>query len=192
MENGFQLSRNTLYFGSDDGNLYALDAATGHLRCSFATGGRVIAAPVIGDPDGTGSVVFFGDAGPSETDNAGHEWAITAVGNPNGDCLLKWVFDGWVNRGTSGTKTGSWSPPAIGVDPTGRTLLVFGSSNPDDSVYALDASTGTEVWRYQTYAGLQNDVGAGPTIAPPGTHGLTDGAVYINGKRVNLQRGREC
>jgi outer membrane protein assembly factor BamB len=55
----------------------------------------------------------------------------------------------------------------------------------DDSVYALDASTGSLVWRFQTIATLSDqDVGAGPTISPPGVNGLADGAVYVDGKNT--------
>jgi outer membrane protein assembly factor BamB len=78
--------------------------------------------------------------------------------------------------------TGSWSPPALTNDTTGRPLLVFGSSNPDESVYALDARDGSQVWRFQTIPGRHLDVGAGPTISPPGVDGFGDGVVYIDGK----------
>lgn len=40
--------------------------------------------------------------------------------------------------------------PVVGHDSTGRTLVVFGTGQPDDAVYALDASDGSEVWRFQT------------------------------------------
>jgi polyvinyl alcohol dehydrogenase (cytochrome) len=61
--------------------------------------------------------------------------------------------------------------------------MVFGTSNPDDAVYALDAATGTEVWRFQTaHLGGDEDVGAGPTISAPGANGSADGIVYIDGK----------
>lgn len=60
---------------------------------------------------------------------------------------------------------------------------MFGTSNPDDAVYALDASNGTEVWRFQTQiTGGDEDVGAGPTISGPGVNGFRDGVVYVDGK----------
>jgi len=61
-------------------------------------------------------------------------------------------------------------------------LLVFGSSNPDDAVYALDARDGSLVWHFQTAASGDQDVGAGPTISKPGLNGFPDGVVYIDGK----------
>ena len=39
----------TVYVGSDDGNLYALDAKTGTRQWSFSTGGLVRSSPVVVD-----------------------------------------------------------------------------------------------------------------------------------------------
>lgn len=59
----------------------------------------------------------------------------------------------------------------------------FGTSNPDQSVYALNAVTGSRLWRYHTLQnGPDEDVGAGPTIGAPGANGFADGVVYIDGK----------
>jgi outer membrane protein assembly factor BamB len=78
---------------------------------------------------------------------------------------------------------GSWSPPAFTVDATGRQLVIFGSSSPDNAAYALDATTGERVWRFSPGATYRDaDVGAGPTISPPGVNGFADGVAYIIGK----------
>jgi outer membrane protein assembly factor BamB len=175
------ISGNTIYFGSHDHSLYALDATTGALICSYATTGMIESSPVVGDVDGSGPVVFFGDIGLGEFRNAGHEWAVNGVGNTHGQCTLKWSFNRFgVTDG--GTRTGSWSSPGLAQDATGRWLDVFGSTNPDDSVYALDAVTGAKVWRFATSSGADADVGAGPDISAPGVNGIADGAVYIPGK----------
>lgn len=59
----------------------------------------------------------------------------------------------------------------------------FGTSNPDQSVYALNAVTGSRLWRYHTLQnGPDEDVGAGPTIGLPGANGFAHGSVYIDGK----------
>jgi outer membrane protein assembly factor BamB len=180
---------NSVYFGtvywqlnSIHGRLVALDATTGTLQCNFLARGQIFDGPVVGNVDSTGPVVFFGDSGSSDTENAGHEWAVNGVGNTAGACTQRWVFNSWNNAG-SGTKTGSWAPPALTTDSTGRPLVVFGSSNPDDSVYALDARDGTAVWRFQAFvSGADSDVGAGATISPPGTNGFAHGVVYIDSK----------
>lgn len=184
------VSGNSVYLGtvtwsltSIHGQLVVLDATTGKLQCKFVAHGQIFDAPVVGQVDNTGPVAFFGDNGSSETLNAGHEWAINGVGNTAGACTQKWVFNGWNNKGSNGTNTGSWSPPALTTDSTGRPLLAMGSSNPDDAVYALDARTGTKVWRFQTLVtNADTDVGAGATVSPPGTNGFPHGVVYIDGK----------
>jgi len=173
--------QNTVYVGgSADHTMWAIDATTGALQCSFATTGRIFDGPVVEDL-GSGPEVFFGDTGLTESNNKGHEWAITGVGNPLGGCKLIWSFNGW-GFTNGGTQTGSWSPPAFAYDTTRRPLLVFGSSQPDSSVYALDARTGTLVWRYNTSTTGDHDVGAGACITAPGVNGFADGEVYIDGK----------
>jgi outer membrane protein assembly factor BamB len=172
---------NTVYVASEAHRMYAFDATTGATQCSFSLSGAVISSPVVGYVDTSGPVVFFGDTGTSETHNAGHEWAVNGVGNTNGACTQRWTFNGWHN--TTEERTGSWSPPALAVNVNGQPLLVFGSADPDDQVYALDARDGSLVWQFQTQiTGPDQDVGAGPTISAPGINGLRNGAVYINGK----------
>ena len=43
------LAGNVLYFGSDDGKVYAIDVNSGEARWSFQTGGEVRSSPAIGD-----------------------------------------------------------------------------------------------------------------------------------------------
>ena len=61
-------------------------------------------------------------------------------------------------------------------------LLVFGSKDRDDSVYAVNANTGARVWRYQTSTAADSDVGAPPTISARGRNGFANGVVYVTGK----------
>jgi outer membrane protein assembly factor BamB len=175
------VSGNTVYIASHDQRLYAINATTGQIDCTYMTTGMIEASPVVGNVDGTGDVVFFGDIGQGEKVNAGHEWAINGVGNVNGECTLKWSFNNFAVT-TGGTRTGSWSSPALVQDASGRWLDVFGTTNPDNAVYALDAATGAELWHYTTTTKGDSDVGAGPTISSPGVNGFADGVVYIDGK----------
>jgi outer membrane protein assembly factor BamB len=178
---------NSLYFGDDGGSLIALDAATGAPQCTFTlpifapetVPGRIQDAVVI-THDSTGPIVYFGDTGQSESVNHGHEWAIDGYGDSNGSCKLKWSYD--ISKAGSKRK-GSWSPPALATDSTGRPLVLFGSNQPDDAVYALDGRTGGLVWRFQTLVTFPDaDVGAGPTVSAPGINRISDGMVYIDGK----------
>jgi eukaryotic-like serine/threonine-protein kinase len=167
-----------LFIGSANHRMFELNAATGAQVCSLDTGGIITSAPVVADP-GTGAVVYFGDHGlvwqPPQT---GHLWAM----NPAG-CSVKWSWDAFGSPPGSMTNlVGEWSQPGFGVDATGRPLVVFGSANEDDEIYALDANTGATVWQFQTLKGTDTDVGAGPTISAPGVNGFADGVVYETGK----------
>jgi len=182
------IDANSLYIGTDGGLLTALDSTTGAVQCTYqlpvlapeTAPGRIEASPVVGY-DSTGPVVYFGDTGQSESVNRGREWAINGVGNSAGSCTLKWMHD--LGNTPHAKHSGSWSPPALVVDSTGRTLVVFGTGQSDDAVYALDASNGALVWRFQTLVNFPDaDVGAGPTISAPDVNGIADGVVYIDGK----------
>jgi outer membrane protein assembly factor BamB len=185
---------NTVYFGDNNGTLEALNAATGAVQCTFTLPvsppatkpGRIIGSPVVGIVDGTGPTVFFGDAGddsPGETLNGGHMWAVTGVGNTAGACKQKWVYNNWQNKGTNGSMTGIWDGAGLVEQGNGTWAVVFGTSNPDNAVYALNAASGARLWRFQTMqTGDDEDVGAGPTISAPGVNGFADGVVYIDGK----------
>ena len=75
----------------------------------------------------------------------GSEWAIYGPGNTHGSCTEDWAFDGWTIF-----PTGTWSPPAYGTNANGTPVVVFGSDDPDNSVYALNANTGAKLWTYRT------------------------------------------
>jgi outer membrane protein assembly factor BamB len=188
--------RGNVYVGGLNGTLHALDADTGAPRCTLTLPviapatkpGEIVSSPVVGRVDGSGTTVFIGDAGiqptglPEDSRNGGHFWAITGVGNSAGGCHRKWVYDKWPNKG-NGMQTGVWDEPALALNSRDRWEVVFGTSNPDQSVYALDAVNGARLWRYHTlHNGPDEDIGAGPTIGPPGTNGFADGVVYIDGK----------
>jgi outer membrane protein assembly factor BamB len=165
-----------VYFASTDGTLYAVNAKNGALRCSYDTNQFTEGSPlVVEDPDGSGPVIYEGTA-PSGT--IGFEWAIYGPGNTHGSCTQDWTFHGWTI-----TDTGTWSPPAYGTNANGVPVVVFGSDDPDNSVYALNANTGARLWSYRTNeTTADDDVGASPTISAPGVNGFADGAAYITGK----------
>jgi outer membrane protein assembly factor BamB len=185
---------NTVYFGNIEGTLEALNATTGAVQCTFTIpvvppntkSGRIFSSPVVGNVDGTGPTVFFGDAGlgsSTEAKNGGHMWAVTGVGNTAGKCKEKWSYGNWPNKGPNGTQTGIWDEPGLVQESTGTWAVVFGTSNPDGAVYALNAASGSRLWRFQTLqTGSDQDVGSGPTISAPGLNGFSDGVVYIDGK----------
>lgn len=180
-----------LYDASDVGTVYALNAATGAKICSYTTGAAQIQASpvVVSDSDGSGPVLFIGSNPPYPAQ--GGEYEIYGAGNTHGQCTL-----GWKYVDTAFSSFGSWSPPAYATDANGNHLVVFGSRDPDDAVYALNATTGALDWRYQTSTVSEFDVGAGPTISAPGTNGFAGGMVYVAAKdkvvyALNLTTGKK-
>jgi outer membrane protein assembly factor BamB len=135
------LSDSSVYFGSDDGNVYAADAATGKQRWQFTTGGPVPSTPAV--DSGT---VFF----------ASYDGKFYAVDAQSG--ALKWKF----------TATGERRFEAKGLhgmQPLGQTFpdpydvflsspvvaqgaVYFGSG--DGNLYALNAATGALRWKFHT------------------------------------------
>jgi len=109
------------YFGSGDGNVYALDAASGQLKWKFATGDVVHASPAVAD-----GVVFVGSWDS-------YFYALdAATGQP------KWKF-----------KTGE-DPDIhnqVGIQSSAAVadgMVYFGCR--DSNFYALDARTGEKKW----------------------------------------------
>ena len=166
-----------VYFASDEGTIYAVNAATGELRCSYASGQFTEGSPVVvEDPDGSGPVIYEGSSPPLP--GKGSEFAIYGPGNTHGSCTEDWAYTDWTKQ-----PGGTWSPPAYGRNANGVPVVVFGSENIDNSVYALNANTGAKLWTYRTSkTKMDNDVGASPTISAPGVNGFADGVVYVTGK----------
>lgn len=147
--------------------LFKLNGATGDVGCQSAPLQSInYATPTIGTPPGGTQTVFIGENG-IEPD--GPVYGIAAA-----NCATEWKF---LNFNTS---AGSWDPYSYAVDAKGRGLLLLGSDNPDATVYALDAETGTKVWSYQTQNTVEGDVGTGASVTAPGVNGFADGAVYIS------------
>jgi outer membrane protein assembly factor BamB len=162
-----------VYFGTDNGIFYAVDATTGDLDCSYPLASKIQSSPVVvADADGSGPIIYQGYLHPL----AG-ERAIYGVGNTHGQCTPDW----YTSTG-GGPSFATWSSAAYGTDASGENLVVFGTADLDDSVYALDAATGDVVWRYQTSDITEQDVGSSPTISAPGVNKIKSGAVYVEGK----------
>lgn len=113
----------TVYFGSGDGNFYALDAASGELRWKFQTGDVVHASPAY-----AGGTLYFGSWDS-------YFYAVDAATGKE-----KWRFHGGEDPFVH-NQVGFQSSPVVadGVVYTGCR---------DSNVYALDAATGKEKWRF--------------------------------------------
>jgi outer membrane protein assembly factor BamB len=154
------------------GIVYKLDAATGATECTASITGAAESSPVIATPPGGVTTVYFG-----ALDSGGGNGPVAAYAESN--CAALWQWSSYVNDGT-----GTWTPLSYGLDASGVGLVVFGSSDPDSTEYALNATTGALVWHYATYSspGQDWDIGAGADISAPGVNGFADGMAYVEGK----------
>jgi eukaryotic-like serine/threonine-protein kinase len=131
----------TVYFGSNDHQLYAVDLATGAEKWKFKTGGRVASTPAVAN-----GLVFF----------LSYDSNFYALEAATGG--LKWKFATAGEHRFSAKHLHGMEPAAeIMPDPfdfflsspvVSRGVVYFGSG--DSNVYALDAATGTLQWKFKT------------------------------------------
>lgn len=135
------VSAGSVYFGSNDHFLYALDLSTGAQKWKFETGSRIPSSPAAAN-----GLVYF----------LSYDSNFYAVDAASGS--LKWKFK------TSGEHRFA-AKRIHGMDPAEETMpdpfdfflsspvivngvVYFGSS--DTNVYALDAATGALKWKFKT------------------------------------------
>lgn len=132
-----RIAGQSVYFGSADGFLYAVDKADGRLRWKFQTGGSIAGAPAI-----AGDTVIVAGRGDSV-------FALHAE-----DGTRRWSFQ---MRPTLPTPT-EWNyftaPPVI---DGGQVLVPSG----DGSLYSLDLADGALRWSFRTADSLR----AAPLVA---------------------------
>jgi outer membrane protein assembly factor BamB len=130
------VAQGAVYFGSGDGNLYALDAASGELRWKFATGDVVHASPAFAS-----GTLYFGSWDS-------YFYAVDAASGKE-----KWRIHGGEDP-VIHNQVGFQSSPAVveGVVYTGCR---------DSNVYAMDAATGKEKWRFNNQMSWVNST---PTV----------------------------
>lgn len=164
-----------VYVGSDDGQVYAIDAATGRQRWMHRTGGPVGSSPAIG----AGRVHVLSYDGRLHTLDA-----------KTGEVLWKFATQGerrFEAKGLHGMlpRTQTFSDPFdvwLSSPLLAEGLVIFGSG--DGHVYALDAATGAERWSFKT----GDVVHASPAYA--------DGRVFVGGwdgrfYALDVRSGRE-
>ncbi len=129
------VAQGAVYFGSGDGNLYALDAASGELRWKFATGDVVHASPAFAS-----GTLYFGSWDS-------YFYAVDAASGKE-----KWRIHGGEDP-VIHNQVGFQSSPAVveGVVYTGCR---------DSNVYAMDAATGKEKWRFNNQMSWVNSTPA--------------------------------
>ena len=148
----------TLYFGSDDGNVYAVDAATGRQVWKRATKG-----PVPGTPAVAGDTLYVGSYD-------GHFYALNAATG-----ATRWKFNTGGERHFEAKNLHGMTPAnQTFFDPYDIYLsspVVVGDSvffgSGDGHLYALDRGNGTLRWKFRT----GDVVHASPAYA--------DGVLYV-------------
>ena len=148
----------TVYVGSGDHHLYAINLEAGTLKWKFKTGGRVSSSPAV-----AGGAVYFGS----------YDGSFYAVDAATGK--LNWKFQ------TAGERRFS-AKHLHGAEPAAETMpdpfdfylsspaidhgvVYFGSG--DGNVYALETASGALKWKFQT----ADVVHASPAVA--------DGTVFV-------------
>jgi outer membrane protein assembly factor BamB len=174
----------TLFVGSGDGYVYALDAGTGDVVWTHQTGQAVFSSPTV--VDGT---VFVGSADNSvyafDTETGNVEWTHQTEGwiwsSPT-------VMDGTVFIGSNDDKvyaldaeTGDveWTQE-IGDQWVSSPTVVDGTvfiPSYRDGIYALDTDTGDIEWSHET--GDSSYLHSSPTVV--------DGSVFVGGPDGNVR-----
>ena len=151
----------TVYFGCEDGQLYALSTRNGNVRWSTSLGGPVKSAPAY-----HGGNLYVGDYG-------GY---MNSVDAKTGE--LRWQ-SGSLGPGFGGTGA-FYSTPAVAF---GRVY----AGNNDSRVYSFELSDGDLAWSYSTggYAYSGPAVAKTPHTGPTVYIGSFDGNVYA----LNAQSG---
>ena len=163
---GLAILGNTLYMGTLDAKLVALDAATGRKRwdvqvADYATGYSLTLAPLA-----IGNRVIVGTAGGElgirgfivayDAANGKELWRFKTIPEPGEPGHETWNGDSWKHGGASVWVTGSYDPAlnltywGIGnPGPDWNPDLRKGDNLYSDSVVALDAETGKLKWYFQ-------------------------------------------
>ena len=163
---GVSISDNTVYVGTLDGYLVALDARAGIERWAVhvgdnPTGHAVTAAPlivgdkvIVGISGGEAGIRGFLDAYDAKTGKqVWRFWTVPSPGEPGSE---SWPGDSWVHGGGATWLTGSYDPALK--------LLYWGTGNPGpdwngdsrkgDNLYtsslvAIDVDSGKARWHFQ-------------------------------------------
>jgi outer membrane protein assembly factor BamB len=170
-----------VYVGSNDFNVYALNAGTGAKLWSYETGGIVQSSPAV-----VNGVVYVGSEDHKiyalNSSTGAKVWSYTTgsqvVSSPavvNGKVFIG-AFGGHVFALDARTGVKLWSYVAGGAVSSSPAVangkVYFGSY--DYNVYALDADTGTKLWSFAT--GFQ----------VPGSPAVANGVVYIGSCDSNV------
>ena len=195
---------NTVYFGSEDGNLYALDALDGSPK--IGTGGAFFPAksPIWSTPTVDNGIVYFGTMGGTlfgVREEGGKVMEFKAGGAIAANPVVKdgVVYVGSFNKNfyaidPSGRvrwsfPTGNWiwAEALLAQDPRAGDIIFVGSL--DGVIYALEANSGTPRWASPVGQGIRGKpVLASRSLTSGRTSSLID-QVLVVGSRNGMVFG---
>ncbi|WCB93929.1 beta-propeller repeat protein [Baekduia alba] len=158
------LDHGRLYFGSEDGTVYAMDAANGDIQWTYKAGGAVKGALAL-DDDGR---LIFGDYG-------GH---VTAIRRADG----KQLWQTGTSGGAFGLKSGNFY--ATAAIAYGRVYI----GNTDGFVYSFSARDGKLAWRHKTGGYVYSSPAISPVLGGTVYAGSYDGKLYAFDARTGSVR----
>ncbi len=147
--------------------LYKFNLTTGATECSLVTSHEFYSSFTAATPPGGKPSIYV-----SNLDNGYTSGPMMGIDASN--CSVEWSFSDYHTP-----PNGPWSPIAYGVDKKGTPLVLDGTSDPDQSEYAVNALTGKLVWRFQGPGIGDYDIAAGADISAPGVNGFADGVAYV-------------
>lgn len=170
--------RGTIYFGSDDGYVYAVAAVDGKQRWRRKTGGPVASTPAIAS--GTLYITSYdGKIYALDSTSGALRWTFTTGGERRFEA--KGLHGLLPKHQTIADPFDVYLSSAVVADG----LVIVGSG--DGNVYAIDAATGAQRWKFAT----GDVVHASPAYANGVVYvGSWDGRFYAIDAKTGAQRWR--
>ncbi len=181
------VSGSRVFVGDSSGTLWVLNNDTGAVLDQLALGSNAYEAGAYSTPTVEGDFIYYQDASGNlvkyDLVNRVPVWTALAPPQDAGFCSPV-VYNGRVYAGLS-NGTGAGNPPN-GNPSCGDPIPPDTPGDHTDSIVALDATTGSEVWTYQAIPGDAADLdfgGSGPTLFTAGGRDLVatgskDGRLY--------------
>jgi quinohemoprotein ethanol dehydrogenase len=168
---GVAVGEGKVYFGLQDGRVFALDQTNGHVAWQTSVGSFQNNAKVSNAPIYVNGLVIVGDGsgdsgGNSPTiqafraANGARVWSWSPIPSPGQPGYKTWTINGKGGNGSTLYGGGAfWESPLVDA---GRNLVIVGSGNPEpwnsrgpgqnlytDSIVALNLYTGQLKWYFQ-------------------------------------------
>jgi polyvinyl alcohol dehydrogenase (cytochrome) len=172
-----------VFVGGDTSRVYSLDAATGCTYWSFTTEGGVRSAMSIGKTGGSRYAAYFGDLKAN----------VYALDAATGDLIWKQKVDDHRFARVTGAPAlhdGRLYVPVASIEEVPAAQSTYPCCTFRGSVVALDAATGSQVWKTYTIpdppvqvgkngAGTPLWRGAGASVWGSPTLDVTQGVLYV-------------